>query len=86
MRAALVIPAASTLALAAALQRDLAAGALGLEPPRHLREVTWGIAGLLALSGLGNLLSPSRVERLGLGLLALLASLCTLAVATSGTL
>lgn len=74
----------SALSLAAFALVVLAqGGVLSVVTPSYLRWATWGIAGLLALSGLGNLLSPSRAERLALGPLALLTSLFCALVATA---
>lgn len=50
------------------------ASAFGITPPAFLRWITWGIAGLLALSTVGNFVSPSRTERTVLGPLALVTS------------
>lgn len=59
--------------------------ALAITPPAYLRWATWGIAGLLALSAVGNVLSPSRAERTLLGPLALVTSaLCAVVAWQSG--
>lgn len=60
-------------------------GALNVTAPSYLRWVTWGIAGLLALSAVGNLVSPSRTERTVLGPLSLVTSvLCVIVAWFSG--
>ena len=56
------------------------AGLVG-RPARWLSPTTWGIAGYLALNTVGNLASPSGVERWALGPATAIASALTTFVA-----